>query len=152
MLFTVYKDISQNCESKVCKEYTVAINLFFNRFEDLRIRRVKKEGRKKSATLEKTAPKDGRSDKVASLLFTAVLETEQGEVERSVQSKPISLSKFDNWLLLFLKILRLMLDHKMIKLCFCLQPQLQSLLNWTGWSQIAVISLDKRRLSSRAPK
>lgn len=67
--------------------------LLLCRFEDLRIRRVKKEGRKKSTTVEKAAPKDGRSDKVASLLFTATLETEQGEVECSIQSKPISLSK-----------------------------------------------------------
>lgn len=66
------------------------------RFEDLRIRRVKKEGRKKNATVEKSAPKDGRSDKVASLLFTATLETEQGELIRSIQSRPISLSKLVN--------------------------------------------------------
>lgn len=71
------------------------INPFYcDRFEDLRIRRVKKEGRKKNTTaIDKATPKDGRSDKVASLLFTATLETEQGELVQSVQSRPISLSK-----------------------------------------------------------
>ena len=62
----------------------------------MRIRRVKKEGRKKNTTLEKAAPKDGRSDKVASLMFTATLETEQGELVQSIQSRPISLSKLTN--------------------------------------------------------
>ncbi len=65
----------------------------FCRFEDLRIRRVKKEGRKKPAGGEKSAPKDGRSDKIASLLFTVVLETDHGELVQSVKSRPISLSK-----------------------------------------------------------
>lgn len=68
-------------------------NYIFIRFEDLRIRRVKKEGRKKPAGGEKSAPKDGRSDKIASLLFTVVLETEHGEMVQSVKSRPISLSK-----------------------------------------------------------
>lgn len=84
---------------KLAKKILInAMMLFVHRFEDLRIRRVKKEGRKKSTTVEKTAPKDGRSDKVASLLFTAILETEQGEIERSIQSKPISLSEYYNQL------------------------------------------------------
>ena len=64
------------------------------RFEDLRIRRVKKEGRKKSTGSDKAAHKDGRSDKIASLLFTAILETEHGEIVQSVKSRPISLSTF----------------------------------------------------------
>lgn len=72
------------------------------RFEDLRIRRVKKEGRKKPAGGEKSAPKDGRSDKIASLLFTVVLETEHGELVQSVKSRPISLSKFVN--MIFIKM------------------------------------------------
>lgn len=64
------------------------------RFEDLRIRRVKKEGRKKTTNVEKATPKDGRSDKVASLLFTATVETEQGELVQTIQSRRISLSEF----------------------------------------------------------
>lgn len=85
--------ISVHFESKALQENIInPITLY--RFEDLRIRRVKKEGRKKNTTVEKTAPKDGRSDKVASLLFTAILDTEQGELIQSTQSRPISLSEY----------------------------------------------------------
>lgn len=71
----------------------IIIALLIIRFEDLRIRRVKKEGRKKPTGGDKSTTKEGRSDKIASLLFTAILETEHGEIVQSIKSRPISLSK-----------------------------------------------------------
>ena len=63
------------------------------RFEDLRIRREKrKENSRKQ--VEKSASKDGHSDKVACLLFTATVQTDRGTIKLTAQSNPIQLSKF----------------------------------------------------------
>lgn len=74
-------------------------SLIFFRFEDLRIRREKrKEGRKQAPSAEKSANKEGHSDKVACLLFIATLETERGPIVLKAQSKPISLSMLNNFI------------------------------------------------------
>jgi len=64
-------------------------------FEDLRIRREKRKesGRKQ---VEKSAYKEGHSDKVACLLFTAIVQTERGPLLLTAQSNPIHLSKCRN--------------------------------------------------------
>ena len=109
---------------------------------------MKKEGRKKSTTVEKTAPKDGRSDKVASLLFTATLETEQGELVQSIQSRPISLSK----LMIIYNNIIIVLVMMMMMMNFCiviLQPQHPNPQSWTGWNLTVVTLPDKSHWSSK---
>jgi hypothetical protein len=62
-------------------------------FEDLRIKREKKkEGRKNITAPDKSQGKDIRNDKVACILFTATVETSEGNVECSVISHPICLT------------------------------------------------------------
>lgn len=61
-------------------------------FEDLRIRREKKKEGRKAAANEKVSAKEGRDDKKACLLFTAILTSDRGDIHLQALSTPISLT------------------------------------------------------------
>ena len=59
-----------------------------------------KERENSRKQVEKSASKEGHSDKVACLLFTATVQTDRGTIKLTAQSNPIQLSKcgYSKWL------------------------------------------------------
>ena len=65
-----------------------------NRFDDLRIRRERKDTKQKVTGSRRRNPvSNGRSDKIACLLFSATFKNEKETRELKIKSQPITLGK-----------------------------------------------------------